>query len=126
MCNLYLLVVAKQGSINEVFSSMQLCHQLLLLEVGAVGLEPTRTGHWFLRPACLPFHHAPIILSWTEGARTLDPLINSQMLLPAELRSNIQGNLVFNLHSYKKPKSTGWSRGKRPRQRLICRNCLFV
>ena len=92
---------------------------------GGGGTRTHTPKHQFLRLACLPFHHAPIVLSWTEGARTLDPLINSQMLLPAELRSNIQGNSIFNLHSYKKPKSTGWSRGKRPRRRLICRNCLF-
>ena len=31
----------------------ELLHQI----VPRVGLEPTHTRHWFLRPACLPFHH---------------------------------------------------------------------
>ena len=38
------------------------CHmsippELLHHIVPRVGLEPTHTRHWFLRPACLPFHH---------------------------------------------------------------------
>ena len=28
--------------------------------VRVTGLEPASTRHWFLRPACLPFHHIPI------------------------------------------------------------------
>ena len=28
------------------------------------GLEPARVKHWFLRPACLPFHHLGIFLSY--------------------------------------------------------------
>ena len=28
--------------------------------VRATGLEPARRKHWFLRPTCLPFHHARI------------------------------------------------------------------
>ena len=31
----------------------------LLSSMGKVGLEPTRTRHWFLRPARLPFRHLP-------------------------------------------------------------------
>jgi hypothetical protein len=30
--------------------------------VPKAGLEPAHTRHWFLRPACLPFHHLGIFI----------------------------------------------------------------
>ena len=40
------------------------------------------------------------LLSWDGGARTLDPLINSQMLLPAELRPNkLSSFLTYSGHT---------------------------
>ena len=29
------------------------------------GVEPSRHRHWFLKPACLPFHHTPYIVKAT-------------------------------------------------------------
>lgn len=35
----------------------------LILSVGKVGVEPTRSfPHRFLRPTCIPFHHLPLFL----------------------------------------------------------------
>ena len=83
ICNLYLLVVAKQGSINEVVSSND-------------NTCPMRTstgkGSRTLRTQILSLVPMPIRLyphSSPGRARTADPLINSQMLLPTELQENI-------------------------------------
>ena len=42
---------SRMGLVNERIPN-------LLSSVDKVGLEPTRTRHWFLRPARLPFRHS--------------------------------------------------------------------
>ena len=61
----------------------------LYVLVGVAGVEPARPcGHWLLEPACLPFHHTPMV--WEEGFEP--PTTRSQTARStAELSRNANG-----------------------------------
>lgn len=70
------LALTTQGGPTDVCSRTASLYVL----VGVTGVEPVRPcGHWLLEPACLPFHHTPMVsgegfepsVSCVQGRREL-------------------------------------------------------